>query len=287
MSLLFTLAQAATQAATSQPAQAVVETASKAWYEHGLLGWYVAGGRFMIPLFICQVIGLGVIIERLAAYRAIRIDVRAFREKVKALLAQRKVDDAIRLCDETPGPVAATLAVGLRRFKLLRALKRPADQIENDVSKAVDDYGVHIVAILERHVPVLATVAALGPLFGFLGTVDGMVIAFADIESAARAGGGQNIVLLAAAGIKVALYTTILGLCIGIAAQWAYNTFTNRINAFVLDVEESVTELLHNLTLLTGVGAQALAADGDATAQHQQPAVSAPSVVEVRPAPAM
>jgi len=274
MSMLLTfdlLAQATTQAAPPP---------AKAWYEYGLLGWYVEGGWAMIPLFICQVIALGVIIERIWAYRAIRIDVGAFRARIKSLLAQRKVDDAIRACDETPGPVAATLAVGLRKFKLLRALKRPADQIEHEVSKAVDDYGVHIIAILERHVPILATVAALGPLFGFLGTVAGMVYSFRDIEEAARAGGGQNIVLTAAAGIKVALYTTILGLCIGIVAQWAYNSFTNRINSFVLDVEESVTDLLHNLTLMVSVGARALA-DDDTPAEPAAAPVAEPAPATV------
>lgn len=250
-------AQALTQPAT-QNAQQVAEEAGKAWYNYGLLGWYLDGGRFMVPLFICQVIGLGVIIERLLAYRAITIDTTVFRAKIAELLSNRKVDEAIKLCDDTPGPVAATIAVGLRRFKLLDVLGKPADQIESDVSKAIDDYGVHIVAILEKHLGLLATVTALGPLFGFLGTVDGMVDAFAAIEKAAGSG---NIIMLTAAGIKVALYTTILGLCIGIPTQFFYNSFSNRVNQFVLDVEESATDLIQNLALMNAVGADSLKTD--------------------------
>lgn len=272
MSMLCMLAQAATQAAPATQAvaatQAVIQQTppeAPGWFAQfihsGLIGWYVTGGRFMVPLLICQIVGLGVIIERFLAYQAIRIDTSAFRARIKSLLAANQVDQAIQACDATPGPIAATLAVGLRRFKLLLALGKPADQLESDVTKAIDDYGVHILAILERHLPVLATIIVVGPLLGFLGTVDGMVVAFRDIEAAAREGGGQNIVLLAAAGIKVALLTTMLGLCIGIVAQLFYNYFSNRVNQTVLDVEESATELIQNLALMTAVGAHALQDD--------------------------
>lgn len=253
---LLTLAQvAATQPVAPAAAAAVAD--APAWWQHGLIGWYYDGGAFMIPLFICQVIAIGVIIERWIAFRSIRIDAAAFRAKVKGLLAADQVDEAIAYCDATPGPVPATLAVGLRKFKLLTALGKPADQIEAEVSKAIDDYGPHLVAVLERHLPLLATIAALGPLFGFLGTVQGMVVAFADIEAAVGTG---SIVKLAAAGIKVALYTTILGLLIGILAQWGYNAFSNRINAWILTVEESASELVQNLALMAAVGSDALAA---------------------------
>jgi len=243
--------QALTQPATQQAAQQIVESDAKAWYEYGLLGWYVAGGWFMVPLFLCQVVGLGIIIERLMAYRAITIDTSAFRRQISELLTRHKLDEAIALCDATPGPVAATVAVGLRRFKLLEVLNKPADQIESDVSKAIDDYGVHIVAILEKHLALLATVTALAPLFGFLGTVQGMVIAFDDITKMAGAG---NIILTTAAGIKVALLTTVLGLVIAIPCQFFYNSFSNRVNHFVLEVEESATELIQNLALMTAIG---------------------------------
>lgn len=271
MDWMLTLAQAATGPAT-QAAQAAQESAAAGdpWYHAGLMGFYLKGGWFMIPLFTCQVIGLGVIIERWLAYRAIDIDTTAFRGRVKDLLARNRVDDAVALCDQTAGPVAATIAVGLRRFKLLRALGKPADQIEADVGKTIDDYGVHIVAVLERHVSILAIVCALGPLFGFLGTVDGMRQAFGDIE---RAAGSGNIIQVTAQGIKVALYTTILGLCVGIPTQFFYTYFSNRVNDFVLEVEESATELIQHLALITALGGEALM-EQDAEAGEAAPATA-------------
>lgn len=240
--LLTTLAQAA----TSQPTP---------WWHQGLIGWYVDGGAFMIPLFICQVVAIAIIIERLGAFRSIRMDTGAFRAKIKSLLGNNQIDRAIEHCDATAGPLPATLAVGLRRYKLLTALDKPADQIESEVSRAMDDYGPHLVAVLERHLPMLATIAALGPLFGFLGTVQGLVVSFGDIEAGAGAG---SIVQLAAAGIKVALYTTILGLIVGIIAQWAYNALSNRIDTWVLTVEEGASELVQNIALMTAIGTAAL-----------------------------
>jgi biopolymer transport protein ExbB len=110
----------------------------------------------------------------------------------------------------------------------------------------MDDYGVHIVAALERHLPILATVASAAPMLGFLGTVAGMVVSFNDIVNMS---GDTNIVEAAAAGIKQALLTTVLGLLVGLPAFVAYNYFTGVINRFVLEVEESATELIEAVTL--------------------------------------
>lgn len=244
-------------------------TAEPGWWQHGLIGWYVEGGIFMIPLFICQVIAVAIIIERTVAFRSIRIDTTAFRGRIKSLLAADRVDEAIDHCDKTNGPLPATLAVGLRRYKLLQAVNKPADEIGEEVSRAVDDYGPHLVAVLERHLPMLATIAALGPMFGFLGTVQGLVVAFGDIEAAAGSG---SIVTLAAAGIKVALYTTILGLLVGIVAQWGFNALSNKIDAMVLSVEEGASELVQNLALASAIGSAALG-DGESPA----PVAAAPA----------
>ncbi len=85
---------------------------------------------------------------------------------------------------------------------MLRRLNYDAGRIEEQVVKAMDDYGVHIVAALEKHLPILATVSSAAPMLGFLGTVQGMVISFDDIVAGS---GEKNIVELAADGIMVAL----------------------------------------------------------------------------------
>jgi biopolymer transport protein ExbB len=110
----------------------------------------------------------------------------------------------------------------------------------------MDDYGVHVVAALEKHLPVLATVSSVAPMLGFLGTVAGMVTSFEEIVAKM---GETNIVEAAAGGISVALLTTAFGLIIGIPAFMAYNYFTSVINRFVLEIEESATDLIESVTL--------------------------------------
>jgi biopolymer transport protein ExbB len=142
--------------------------------------------------------------------------------------------------------VPAILSNGLRKYLVLRRLNYDPAQLEQQVIKSMENCGVHIVAALEKHLPILATIASVAPMLGFLGTVQGMIVAFGDIEANI---GQQNIVVAAAAGIRVALLTTAFGLIVGIPAYMAFNYFTGIINEFVLQVETSAAELIEVVTL--------------------------------------
>jgi biopolymer transport protein ExbB len=161
------------------------------------------------------------------------------------------VEEALRRCDAQQGPVPAVLATGLRQYLVLRRLNYDPGQISQQVVKAMDDYSVHITAALERHLPLLATVASAAPMLGFLGTVQGMVLSFEEIV---RTMGEKNIVEAAASGIKVALLTTVLGLIVGLISYVSYNYFTSVINRHVLEVEETATELIDTVTLQMSLG---------------------------------
>lgn len=245
---------AATKAVEAAPAagaaaEGVVQTA-KPWYEEmlhsGALGYMIEGGIFMWPILVLGIVALGVMIERYRSLKMLGTNTEALRSRVTELLHGDQVEEALELCDSQQGPVPAILSVGLRKFLVLRRLNYDVGKIEEQVVKSMDDYGVHIVAALERHLPILATVSSAAPMIGFLGTVQGMVISFDDIVLKM---GEVNIVEAAAAGIKVALLTTVLGLIVGIPAFIAYNYFTGVINRFVLEVEESATELIEAVTL--------------------------------------
>jgi biopolymer transport protein ExbB len=126
-----------------------------------------------------------------------------------------------------------------------RRLGYDAAQTQEQVVKGMDDYSIHIVAAMEKHLPILATVSSAAPMLGFLGTVQGMVVSFDNIVARH---GQEDIVLSAAGGIMVSLLTTVLGLLVGIPAFVAFNYFTSTINRFVLDVEESAAELIEAVT---------------------------------------
>jgi biopolymer transport protein ExbB len=204
----------------------------------------VDGGITMIPLIACSIFGLAVILERRKSLKEATIDVGPFRQQLEALLTEGRVDSAIERCHSTPGPVAAILGVGLHRYAQMRRMNRADDDIEQGVIRAMEDYSPHVVATLEKYLIVLITVANIAPLFGFLGTVTGMINAF---DAIAKAGGMRPDVV--ASGIAEALITTAAGLFIGIPAMVAYNYFTGRVEKFVLEIQESATKLLEVLTM--------------------------------------
>lgn len=223
------------------------------WYVEmmstGLLGYMFAGGLFMWPILFLGILAVGVIIERYRSLKLLNTDTSLLRKQVLELLQGNRVEEALLLCDRQQGPVPAILSQGLRKLLLLQRLNYDPGKIQEQVVKSMDDYGVHIVAALERHLPILATVSSVGPMIGFLGTVQGMVVSFAQIVADSQAGTGQNIVVSAADGIMVSLLTTVLGLIVGIPAFIGFNYFSSVINRFVLDVEESAAELIEAVTL--------------------------------------
>jgi len=212
----------------------------------GAIGQLRKGGFFMWPILILGVIAFGVIIERYRSLKMLSADSSAIRSEVQEHLQADRVEEALEYCDREQGPVPAILSAGLRKFLLLRRLDHDPAKIETDVVKAMDDYGVHVVAALEKHLPILATISSIAPMLGFLGTVAGMIVSFEDIVANM---GETNIVESAAGGISVALLTTAFGLIVGIPTFMAFNYFTGVINRFVLDVEESATELIEVVTL--------------------------------------
>lgn len=212
----------------------------------GAFNLMIRGGVFMWPILILGIIAFAVIMERYRSLKMLTTDSAAVRSQVRDLLQADRIEEALALCEREQGPVPAILGAGVRKLLVLRRLDYDAGRIEEQVVKAMDDYGIHIVAALERHLPILATVSSAAPMLGFLGTVSGMITSFDDIVASL---GEKNIVEAAAAGIAEALITTMAGLVVGIPAYVAFNYFTSVTNRFVLDVEESATELIETVTL--------------------------------------
>jgi biopolymer transport protein ExbB len=259
------LAQAAAPVASpsaTAAASAVVAEAQKPWYvemlDTGAMKYMIDGGIFMWPILILGILALGVIIERYRSLKMLSTDSEELRREVLDLLQQDRVEEALDRCNAAQGPVAAILGAGLRKLLVLRKLGWDPGKIEEQVVKAMDDYGVHVTAALERHLPVLATVSSVAPMLGFLGTEQGMVISFQDIVDNLNK---MNIVEAAAAGIMTALLTTVLGLVVGIPAFTAFNYYTSVINRFVLDVETSASELIEAVTLQAVIDRQASPAE--------------------------
>jgi len=216
----------------------------------GALGYMIDGGIFMWPLLVLGILALGVIIERYRALMMLNTKDESLRQQVLSLLQNDQIEEALQLVERHKGPVPAILGAGLRKYLIARRLGYDPAKIEEQVTKGMDEYSVHIVAAMEKHLPILATVASAAPMLGFLGTVAGMVTAFAEIVATK---GEKDIVEAAAGGIMVSLLTTVLGLLVGLPAYVAFNYFTSSVNGFVLDVQESAAELIEAVTFQMAV----------------------------------
>ncbi len=214
--------------------------------DSGAIGELRRGGFFMWPILALAIVAAGVVLERWRSLKMVGTDTREIRGKVAELLESDRVEDALATCDAQQGPVPYVLAVGLRKYLVLRRLGYDPAQVSDQVVRVMDDHSVHIVAALERHLPILATVSSVAPMLGFLGTVQGMVVSFREIVARM---GETNIVEAAATGINIALLTTVFGLIVGIPTYIAYNYFTSVINGYVLQVEESASELIDAVTM--------------------------------------
>ncbi|MBU8921586.1 MAG: MotA/TolQ/ExbB proton channel family protein [Bacteroidales bacterium] len=193
---------------------------------------YVQGGNFMHALLIASIIGVVFIIERLFTLARARVNIRRLMNDVLVTMRSEGVDGAMKVCERTRGPIAAVLHSGL-----LRSGRGP-----DAVKEAIETAGGIETSFLERGLVAIATVAQVAPLLGFLGTVSGMISAFAAI-----AGAEQVSAKVVASGIEEALITTATGLIVAIPASISHSFFVSQIDRFVLEMEEASAELVNEL----------------------------------------
>lgn len=208
--------------------------------QYHLLSLFADGGLMMYPLVLCSLVALGVMIAKGWTLWVAHANTRAVLIEVDEAASAGRIDEALELAAARPGPAAAILVAGLRKIK--------AGEIElRDMAQAIKTTGTIELGFLERGLVILATVANVAPLMGFLGTVVGMVLAFAAIEAA-----GDVDPTLVAGGIKVALLTTAAGLLIAIPVNIGYNFFVSRIDTLIIDMEQGAQKVLDMAWHLSG-----------------------------------
>lgn len=207
------------------------------------------GGVVMWLLLAFSIIALAFIVERFIALWRAKINVNEFLQKIrKALIVNRSVGEAVKVCEQYRGPVASVMKVGLLKH----------GQPKEDVEKAVENAALYEMGRLERGLVVLATTANVAPLLGFFGTVTGMIRSFDALAAAGLSNPG-----LVASGIKEALITTAGGLAVAIPVQIAYNYFMSRINKFVREIETAANMLLETFAEMdrSGIAAEGIGAE--------------------------
>lgn len=178
---------------------------------------------------LALVLGLAFCIERIIYLSLSEIDAKRFMVDLDGKISQGDIDGAKSLCRETRGPVASICYQGLAR------INEGIDTIERSVAS----YGAVQSANLEKGCSWITLFIAMAPSLGFLGTVIGMVMAFDQIQQA-----GDISPTIVAAGMKVALITTIFGIIVALVLQVFYNYILSKIEHITSQMEESAITLL-------------------------------------------
>ena len=199
-----------------------------------------AGGTFMWFLLICAVLGLAIVFERLyTIFVKIRLNAKTFVAKLIETTEKGGLDAGIDLCSKTPSPVARVLKPILEMEKE----RKPRSMMEDSIVRA----GTSELGFLDRGMALMAGLTTVAPFIGFLGTVNGMIGAFAAVAAL-----GEVEPTVVASGISEALITTKWGLIIAAPLAIIHILFSGRINGYTRDMETASTQLLDYLEAKRG-----------------------------------
>ena len=187
---------------------------------------------FMSLVALVLVLGLAFCIERIIYLSLSEVNAKKLMADVEERVLKGDIDGAKTLCRETRGPVASICYQGLLRIR----------ESMDDIERSIVSYGSVQTANLEKGCSWITLFIAMAPSLGFLGTVIGMVMAFDQVQQA-----GDLNASVVAAGMKVALITTIFGIIVALILQVFYSYILTKIEHLTSQMEESAISLLDTI----------------------------------------
>lgn len=184
---------------------------------------------FMSLVALVLVLGLTFCIERIIYLTLSEINAKKLMSDLEERIMHGDVEGAKTICRDTRGPVASICYQGLMRV----------NESMEDIERSIVSYGSVQSANLEKGCSWITLFIAMAPSLGFLGTVIGMVLAFDQIQQV-----GDINPTIVAAGMKVALITTIFGIIVALILQVFYNYILSKIEHLTSQMEESAISLL-------------------------------------------
>lgn len=219
---------------------------------HPLPGNYlgvVYKGGFIVPILmslLMMVLTFGV--ERILTISRAKGNgsIKNFVQKIRTLLSNNNVGQAIAECDQQRGSVANVVKAGLTKYGELSTSSLEPDKKVLMIQKDIEETTQLEMPMLEKNLVIIATIASIATLLGLLGTVLGMIKAFAALATA----GAPDAVALAN-GISEALINTALGIGTSALAIILYNYFTSKIDALTYGIDEASYSIIQNFTAHT------------------------------------
>jgi biopolymer transport protein ExbB len=187
------------------------------------------GGWIMYPLYLLLAITIFVFFERLIAIKkAAKID-DSFMNIIRDNVVSGNIAAARNLAKNTNNPVARMIDKGIQR------IGKPIDSIE----KSMENVGKLEMYKMERNLSILSLISGIAPLFGFLGTIIGMITLFKGIAS-----DGQVTLNVIAGGIYIKMVTSATGLIVGLIAFVGHNFLSTQVEKTAYKMESASTDFL-------------------------------------------
>lgn len=202
--------------------------------EQSISLWELAikGGPILIPIAILSVAAVYIFFERLFVIRKYSQMDHNFMNQIKDHVTYGNIDAAKSLCKNTNSPVARMIGKGITR------LGKPVKEIES----AIESAGKLEVYQMEKNMGMLSTIAGLAPMFGFLGTIFGVIKIFYEInlENSLEIG-------TISGGLYVKMISSAAGLLVGIIAYAGYQYLTHRVDRVVNKMEINAIDFIDML----------------------------------------
>lgn len=213
--VLLNITQAIDSASPSLPVQQAPEVTK-------LIDIIMKGGIIMIPILLLSIVAVYIFIERyMTIRRHISSDVD-FMNSIHEYILNGRTESAIALCRSTPKPIARMIEKGISR------LGKPIKEIEESIEIA----GKFEVYDLEKNINILAVIAGIAPMFGFLGTIIGVIKIFFNISMTSDVSIGS-----VSAGLYTKMVTSAAGLIVGILAYVGYHWLNIILNKAIHQLE--------------------------------------------------
>ena len=187
-----------------------------------IMNLIVKGGWIMIPILILSLITVYVFIERYIAIKRSTKNESNFMNNIRDFIVTDRLHAAMSFCKSTNSPIARMTEKGLQR------LGRPL----NEIGESIEIVGKFEVYKLEKNLAILAIVAGIAPMFGFIGTIIGVIKIFHDISIA-----GDVSISSVSSGLYTKMVSSASGLIVGIVAFICYHWLNIMIEKIVQKME--------------------------------------------------
>jgi len=215
---------------------------------HALEGNYLGiiyKGGFIVPILMtCVLVLIIFVIERLITLSRAKGKgrINTFVRNLQNLLAEDKIEEAMEACDKQRGSLANVMKAGLLRYRdLQRDKELEKDQKILSIQKSFEEATALELPMLSRNMVIFSTLASVSVLIGLIGTVLGMIRAFA-----ALAQSGAPDALALSQGISEALVNTAFGITGSTLSILAFNYFSSNIDAYTFKIDEAGFSLTQN-----------------------------------------